>query len=340
MPALLCRLPTQPTNPAMRRIRQLSHWLVAACCCLMVLPAAGTAQQGPAASADTAASPPLKRPFLAPALQPNPKRIWLVGGGVGAVYVASYSYLAAVWYRDAHQSQFSWFNDWPEWQQMDKIGHAYGAYQESRIMMSLLRWSGVPRRKWLLWGGLSGFIMQGPVEILDGFADKWGASWQDLAFNAAGSALAVGNELAFGEQALQLKFSWWPSPYPDEHPEVLGTGFSEQLLKDYNAQRYWLSTRLQALPGLKRWEALPPWLCFSVGYSGNGMIGGYGEDSPRAIARREYRQYFVSLDVDWTRIETRHRGLKLLFHGLNMIKLPFPTLEMNRNAVRFHPVFF
>jgi hypothetical protein len=42
-----------------------------------------------------------------------------------------------------------------------------------------------------------------------------------------------------------------------------------------------------------------------------------------------YRQYLISLDVDWTRIKTSSRFLKTIFQGMCTIKLPFPALELN-----------
>ena len=46
-------------------------------------------------------------------------------------------------------------------------------------------------------------------------------------------------------------------------------------------------------------------------------------------ATERYRQYLLSLDVDWTKIKTKSKLLKLVFKGMTFIKLPFPTLEYN-----------
>jgi len=42
-----------------------------------------------------------------------------------------------------------------------------------------------------------------------------------------------------------------------------------------------------------------------------------------------YRQYFLSLDIDWSKIPTKSKFMKAVFEGLNFIKIPFPTLEYN-----------
>jgi len=70
-----------------------------------------------------------------------------------------------------------------------------------------------------------------------------------------------------------------------------------------------------------------------VGYSANGMFGEFenihhygGRNIPET---RRYRQYLLSLDIDWTKIKTRSKFLRTLFQGMFMVKLPFPALEIN-----------
>lgn len=278
---------------------------------------------------------------LEPDTLPNKKRLGISLGIVGGVYVAGYTYLSSVWYAGQERSRFHWFNDNGQWLQLDKVGHAYGAYQESRGMIELLRWAGVSKGKRVLWGGLAGFLMQSPIEVLDGFSAKWGASWGDLLGNAAGSGLAALNEGLWEEQRIQLKWSFWPSGLAADHPAELGTGV-EQVLKDYNGHTYWLSVAPDPfLPRGSKFERLwPDWLSLSFGYGGHGMVGGYGEDPKSAIRAREYREYYLSLDVDWLRIKTRKRGLKLLFGVLNAVKFPLPALRFSREGTGFLPLGF
>ena len=44
---------------------------------------------------------------------------------------------------------------------------------------------------------------------------------------------------------------------------------------------------------------------------------------------QRYRQYVLSLDIDWTKIKTNNKFLKSLFQGMFMVKLPFPAIEIN-----------
>jgi len=41
------------------------------------------------------------------------------------------------------------------------------------------------------------------------------------------------------------------------------------------------------------------------------------------------RQYYLSLDIDWTKIEIYSQVLRTVFKVLSFVKLPFPALEYN-----------
>jgi hypothetical protein len=54
-----------------------------------------------------------------------------------------------------------------------------------------------------------------------------------------------------------------------------------------------------------------------------------------------YRQFFLSLDVDWTKIPTRSLFLEILFKGLNIIKVPFPAVQFNtKREIVGHWLYF
>lgn len=259
-----------------------------------------------------------------------------------AFYVGGISYLQFIWYRDKERVPFHFYNDNRGYLQVDKFGHAFGAYMESYIGYHWLRSAGVSRKKALLYGGPLGLVLQTPIEIFDGMYEGWGFSWGDMIANAAGSAWVVGNELLFREQLIKLKFSYWRSSYAKQANGYLGDNFLESLFLDYNAHTYWLSFPL-VKPGIQSW--MPNWLNLSVGYSANGMFGEFrNRSSYRGVAlprTERYRQYLFSLDVDWTKIPVRSDFLKTLCKALVFIKLPFPALELNsRGQVRLHGLYF
>ena len=53
---------------------------------------------------------------------------------------------------------------------------------------------------------------------MDGFSDHWGFSWGDYAANVLGTSLLIGQELAWNEQRIQLKYSTHYETYADPGP--------------------------------------------------------------------------------------------------------------------------
>lgn len=158
--------------------------------------------------------------------------------------------LYAAWYKDYAQTSFHTFNDFDEWKQMDKIGHVYSAYAESKASMELWRWTGMERKKRILIGGMSGAIYQTAIETLDGFSSDWGWSWSDFSANIIGSGMLVAQEFIWDDQRIQLKWSFHRKHYVDpvlnsRSNELYGTHKVERFLKDYNGQTYWVSTTLK-----------------------------------------------------------------------------------------------
>lgn len=241
--------------------------------------------------------------------------------------------LNELWYSDYPQSDFRFKNDTDEWLQMDKVGHVYASYQFGRISSEMLAWSGVPKNKQLLFGATYGFAFLTAVEVLDGYSEQWGFSWGDVAANAAGTALYVSQELLWEEQRLLPKFSFHTTSYAAQRPELLGSTVSEQILKDYNGQTYWLSANVYSFIDS---TFLPRWFNVAVGYGAEGMITA----EPTAGDER-YRQWYLSLDVDLTKIKTKSHFLKTCFSLFNTIKIPSPTIEISSSqGFKFHPIYF
>jgi hypothetical protein len=238
-----------------------------------------------------------------------------------------------MWYADYPQSKFHFFNDNTEWLQMDKLGHAGTAYYLSRFSYESFRWTGLDKRRSAIYGSAAGFTFLSLIEVFDGFSAQWGASPGDILANTCGTALFLGQQLMWEEQKVLLKFSWSPSKYASYRPNALGAGVHEQLLKDYNAQTYWLSVNVRSTLG--EWTHAPHWLNLALGYSAEGLLGGKTNPSTDSFGRplpdfNRSRQYFLSLDIDLTRIKTRNKALTFLLHAFGWIKIPFPALEYQK----------
>lgn len=272
-----------------------------------------------------------------------PKRLTAVIGGQTVLYATSLALLNEAWYKDYPRSAWHWIDDNGEWMQMDKIGHATTSAYMGKFGYEMYRWAGVERKKAIWIGGSTGFIFLTVVEILDGFSEQWGASWGDLVANAFGAGLFISQQLIWNDQRFNLKWSYHETEYAQYRPDQLGSTFTERMLKDYNGQTYWLSGNIKSF--LPKKSKFPGWISVSVGYSAEGMLG--ANSNPTSIGGEplpefpRYRQYFLSLDVDLPKIKTRSHFLKFIFNGLNFIKIPFPTLEYNKEqGVVFHPIYF
>jgi hypothetical protein len=267
----------------------------------------------------------------------NKPRVRIVAGTYVGGYTAGYGLIAWAWYRDYEKSKFHWFNDNHEWAQIDKAGHFFSGYVGARGMIGLFKWSGMNRKQSALWGGAAGALSLVPIELLDGFAKDWGASYGDIIADVGGAALATGNELLWSEQRLQMKVSYHPTAYRFVRPDIFGDEYSK-FLKDYNGHTAWLSCRVHSfLPEGKFRDKYPKWLNVAVGYGANGMLGGYENGITPEIREREYRQYYLAFDIDLTQIKTRSGFLDTMLGILNVVHLPSPTLEYNgKHGLRWH----
>src|SRR6478672_9789540 len=105
-------------------------------------------------------------------LSPSGKR-WIVSGANLAVWTASYVMLNKAWYSHYDREKFHVFNDNPEWNQMDKLGHLWTTYHVSRVANEWWQWTGMSKKKSALLGGVSGMAYQGLIELQDGYSSKW-----------------------------------------------------------------------------------------------------------------------------------------------------------------------
>lgn len=310
LPAGACRLP--------------GRWIAAA---LLALPLGANAQAQHQQIPEAAALP-----LATDTLVPLPdsgrlsRRLPVLAGGLAVSYTGLMYGLSKGWYT-GERAQLHWFNDLPEWKQMDKAGHFWGAFHESRGAVDMLRWAGVPERRALWYGGFVGFLLQSPIELLDGRDPAYGASATDLAANFLGSAGLIGQQLAWGEVRLMPKYSFHTTPYAARRPNVLGGNLAEQHLKDYNGQTYWLCADVGAwLPASSRW---PRWLQPAVGYGAQQML--FNDPAANAAAGLSaYRQYYLSFDIDLRHIPTRSKLLRRVFYVASIFHLPAPALEWNQ----------
>jgi hypothetical protein len=177
-------------------------------------------------------------------------------------YVSSIYLLNNIWYKDKARVPFHFYNDNKGYLQVDKFGHMFGSYVYSYIGYHGLLQLGASRKEALIFGSTLGFVLQFPIEIMDGIHEGYGFSWGDIAANSMGSALVFGQELLFKEQIVKYKFSYSESSYSRNSNGYLGETTMNRLLKDYNGHTYWLSMPINKIIYRKH---LPPWLNIALG---------------------------------------------------------------------------
>lgn len=257
---------------------------------------------------------------------PNKKRLLCVTVLNTSVGAGSIIALQSVWYSEYDKTSFHTFDDSRNWLQMDKAGHLYSTYHFNELVAKTYRWSGLSRGNSALIGAAFAMGYQFSIEMLDGHSSGWGFSWSDIAANTLGSALYTGQEFAFEKQLFRLKFSYAPSGLAAYRPQVLGSNFQERLLKDYNAQTYWLSFSPFAF---SENNALPKWLNLALGYGVHDKLVGNQEvyltpDGSRAFYAK--REWMLSLDIDVQELPIRKKWLRTALSPFNVIKFPFPAL--------------
>lgn len=278
--------------------------------------------------------------FLKPSDSLNKSRIKSVVISETAMASLALVSLNQLWYSDYPRSNFHTIDDSSEWLQMDKVGHLFSTYHLGSFGVNSLKWAGADRNSQLLYGSTIGFAFLSVVEVFDGASSQWGFSWSDMAANATGTSLFVSQELLWKEQRIVPKFSFHTTQYASFRPNVLGNSFSQQILKDYNGQTYWLSANVHSF---FKQSKIPKWLNVAVGYGADGMITGRSEinDSFLYPETQRTRQFYLSLDADLTKIHTKSHFLKTFFSIFKSIKIPAPTFEINGlGKVKFHYLYF
>jgi uncharacterized protein YfiM (DUF2279 family) len=247
--------------------------------------------------------------------------------------------LDQLWYADFPRSKFKTINDTDEWLQMDKLGHVFSSYQLGRVGANALNWAGVSKKNQLIYGATLGFGFLTAVEVFDGYSEEWGFSWSDMAANGLGTGLYVGQELLWDEQRIVMKYSFHQTGFANQRPDKLGDGFLEEMLKDYNGQTYWLSANVHSF---FKESQIPKWINVAFGYGAEGMLTGKNENVDNLlITQNRRRQFYLSLDVDLSRIKTNSRVLRTVFDVLNIIKVPAPTFSYDgENGLKLHYIYF
>lgn len=260
----------------------------------------------------------------------------------GIVLTGAITYLKYQWYNDKERVPFHFYNDFKGWNQVDKLGHFYISYLESNVGYSLLKKFNFSEKKALYYGGFQGLILETPIEFFDAYHEGWGFSLSDMLANSFGSLFFIAQQKLFDEQLIRPKLSFTRSVYAQNANGLLGkNNLLSEFVYDYNGYTYWFSFSPKRIFKI---NTIPEWINLSFGYGSNGMLG---EFENRKTYRgkilpvyKRYRQYYLSLDINFSKIKTNSRPLKKIFDVLSYLKIPLPTLEFSNKKIKGYLFYF
>lgn len=229
------------------------------------------------------------------------------------IYVLLFFFLYQLWYKNQLTANFHFFNDATEWLGMDKCGHFFVSYLETWLLLTFYKLS---EQKPLLFSAFFGFFCQFPIEIFDGFSIGYGFSVFDLLANFAGASFAYFQFIFWKRQIIIPQFSFLPTEFAAQRPELLGFTLISQIIKDYNGQIYWLSFNPNEMINRK---IFPEWFLVSVGYGATEMLSGHAKNDENDTRNANI---YLSIDVNWMYFNPKNYVLKFVLSLLCHIKIP------------------
>jgi|SRR5579862_559957 len=237
-------------------------------------------------------------------------RVALVSGALIGTVVAVHIYQADAWWQ-GQQQPFRFANDWEYALNIDKLGHMYGGYSESRLAQATLGWIGFDEKTSLFYGSVIGLSYQLYVEVEDGFHKEYGFSPGDGFSDIMGASIPLAQTAFPVLQNFTLKFSYWPS---QNYLNELKQQQFHVFIDDYEGQTFWLGIDPHFLMGEHLAESVPPWLGIAIGEGAHGLEN-LGDPT---------RLYYLTLDYNFSKIPTSSAFLHTALSALDFFHLPAP----------------
>ena len=240
----------------------------------------------------------------------------MVGAGV---FTGMHIYYKNTWWKDQRRF-FKFAEDGYYARNVDKISHIYTANFFTVSTAAAYEWTGISPKNSLLYGAITAMAYETYIEINDGFAPIWGFDWIDMGANIFGVLYPF-----FQEEAPVLKnftFKW------SFQPKWLGhkVSSSNDLLDDYTNMTFWLGVSPKGLLPKNIAKHYPGFLGFAFGLS----IKNAGHTSGTQNA---YREWFLALDYDITKLPGDTDFLKKLKKILNFYHFPSPAVRISPSGV-------
>ncbi len=244
-------------------------------------------------------------------------RLAIATTAAAATLIGIHLYQQRAWWQGP-RAPFRFENDWRYALNIDKFGHAYGAYVESKLFARIVSWIGLNDPASTFYGSAFGLAFQFYVEVEDGYHQEYGFSPGDAFADILGAAIPLVQQAVPRMENFNLKFSYFPSrTYLDD----LRRGRSRTFLDDYQGQTFWVGVDPHFLLSESLRSIVPSWLGVSFGAAVRNLDGlGGGEKS-----------FYLTVDFNLSKITTDSDFLRALFTSLDYLHLPAPGIAIKGN---------
>ncbi len=244
-------------------------------------------------------------------------RLSIVGGATIGGFVVGHAVLNDLWWKGSRTDfHINTDQDYRYALNADKLGHATFAYIATTTYADLFRWTGMDSAQavWSAAGVATAY--QTYIEVRDGFSEKYGFSWGDIAANMVGISLPVLKHYYPSLRPFDLQVSFWPS-------QDFRNGYYNAIIDDYTSTTHWLSVNIHDLAPTSTFKDVPAWLGLAIGHSVQNLDGMGGGQ----------HRVFVSLDWNLSRIEGLPPWLRDIMRTLHLYHLPAPAVQISPNVV-------
>ena len=158
------------------------------------------------------------------------------------------------------------------------------------------------------------------IEINDGFAPNWGFDWKDMGANIFGALYPfLQKEIPF-LQNFTFKWSFKPAWLKSKAAN------SDHLLDDYTHMTFWLGISPSELLPESLAKYYPSFLGIAAGLSIKNASHLNGSTNA-------YREWFISLDYDITKLPGKSPFMVKLKKILNFYHFPAPAVRVSPSGI-------
>lgn len=244
----------------------------------------------------------------------DPMRLSVIGAVTAGTVVGVTIYQRNAWWQGERQP-FRFENDWEYALNIDKMGHIYGAYSESKIARAIFLWSGLSDKASLFFGSICGLSYQMYIEVQDGFHKDYGFSPGDGISNIVGASFPLLQETYPVLKNFSMKYSYYPSR---QYLNDLKTQIDRVFIDDYEGTIFWVTMDPHFLLSNEVSRNVPDWLGVSFGLAAHNLDeNGQGN-----------RLYYLTIDYQFSRIRTESSFLHTFFGALDFFHFPAPGLAL------------